>query len=73
MLLATTENFQFFAKPIQNYSAFATLLSFYVLTFPDLQRGYRYYQESLRTEASTNWLVITIVALLLLTALALWH
>ncbi len=73
MLLTTTENFHDFAKPVQNYSAFAALLSFYVLTFPDLQRGFRHWQDSYRTEASTNWLAITMAALVVLIGLALWH
>ena len=72
MLVATTENFHVFAKPIQNYSAFAALLSFYVLTFPDLQRGFRWH-DLYRTEASTNWLAITMASLFVLIGLALWH
>jgi len=73
MLCVTFERLRIFAKPIQNYSAFAALASFYMLTFPDIQRGYRYYEESLRTEASNTWLYITITALAILVILAIWH
>ncbi len=73
MLCATTEHVKFFAKPIQNYSAFAALGSFYILTFPDIQRGYRYYEENLRSEASNTWLLITFVCLAILVILTIWH
>ncbi len=73
MLCDTTERFEFFAKPIQNYSAFASLSSFYLLTFPDIQRGFRYFQDDLRLEATNTWLVITFAALAILIALTLWH
>ncbi len=73
MLCDTSARLKFFSKPIQNYSAFAALSSFYLLTFPDIQRGFRYFQEDLRLEASNIWLVITFVALAMLVALTLWH
>ena len=73
MLCETNERFTFFAKPIQNYSAFAALGSFYILTFPDIQKGYRYYEENLRPEASNTWLLVTFGCLAVLIILAIWH
>ncbi len=73
MLCSTSERLTFFAKSVQNYSAFAALGSFYILTFPDIQRGFRFYEDHLRPEASKLWLIITIVSLALLVMLAIWH
>ena len=73
MLCATSSHLSFFSKPLQNYSAFAALSSFYLLTFPDIQRGARYFQETTRLEASNLWLIITFVALIVLVSLSIWH
>ena len=73
MIFSTSERLSFFAKQIQNYSAFAALGCFYLLTFPDIQRGYRYYEEYLRPEASNTWLIVTIAALIILVILAICH
>ena len=73
MLCDTSKRLEFLAKPIQNYSAFATLSSFYLLTFPDIQRGFRYFQDDLRLEASNTCLIITFAALAILVGLTLWH
>ncbi|QMU61097.1 MAG: DUF2157 domain-containing protein [Gammaproteobacteria bacterium] len=73
MLCATTNQLNYFAKPLQNYGAFAALLSFYMLTFPEIQRGFRYFDDHLRTQASTVWLALTFSALVLLVILAIWH
>lgn len=73
MICTEFDRFEFFAKPLQNYGAFAALLSFYVLTFPDIQRGFRFIEDNLRIQASNTWLTLTIAALLLLVLVTLWH
>ncbi len=73
MICAEIHRFDFFAKPLQNYGAFAALLSFYVLTFPDIQRGFRLFDDSLRIQASDTWLILTITSLLLLILVTIWH
>jgi len=73
MLCSTYKKLEFFAKPVQSYSAFAALTSFYFLTFPEIQRGHAYLQDSIRPEASSIWVVTTFAALFVLVALTLWH
>jgi len=74
MLMHTSKLLNEFADPVQNYSMLGTLFSLYVLTFPELQSGMTsYYHENYRLPAEPVWIVSTLVALVLLAGLALWH
>ncbi len=74
MLMHTSKQLNGFAGPVQNYSVIGALFSLYVLTFPDLQSGLRsFYDESFRLQAGSAWIVSTLIALAVLTVLALWH
>jgi uncharacterized membrane protein len=75
MVFATYERLAAFARPLQRYGIFAALVSAYALTFPRLQSGRwsSWNKEPLREAASANWLVLSVIGLLLALALAWWH
>lgn len=64
-----------FASPVQRYAALAALLSFYALTFPELNRGVSQWQGNAGPRAADFgvWIAPTMVALAAVTTLALWH
>ncbi len=65
MLLQGRGDAQALAHTLQRYAAFAALGCLYLLTFPDLLRHARHDHLA--------WWLITLVALLLVVALAAWH
>ena len=74
MLMATSGHFTAFAPIVQRYAAFAALCSFYVLTYPRVQSGLRWIGGELtRKSADSGWLMATLLALVVVAALALWH
>lgn len=65
MLLHMRDGWQPLAHTVQRYAAFAALGCLYLLTFPQLLRHGR--------DGSGMWSLATVVALLLVVALAAWH
>lgn len=74
MVFATYDRLAAFARPVQRYAIFATLVCAYVLTSPHMQSGHGSLWESgTRAAASNDWLLWTLLALGLVVVLALWH
>ncbi len=74
MLMQSYSRLKEFSGAVQNYSVIGVLISLYALTFPRLQSGFHYYYDSIaRVEADSLWIISTIVALVILFGLALWH
>jgi uncharacterized membrane protein len=74
LVMATYGHLSPFSGVVQRYSAFASLASLYVLTFPDLHRGVEWGTGSrLRVAAHGPWVMVTVIALAVVIALALWH
>lgn len=75
MVFVTYDRLAVFASPVQRYGIFAALASAYVLTWPDMQSGRwsRWDAGALRAAAGGEWLALTLVGLVVVVALALWH
>lgn len=77
LLFATFDRLRGFAGITQRYAATGALLAFFSLTFPYVYtaRAWRYAEEAVAIQPSVPaaWLVATIVAAVLLLALAFWH
>lgn len=74
MLLATYPKLAHLAPIAQRYGALASVSTLFVMTFPTLQAGYRWWTaDELRTTAPTVWQVATVAALAIVVILALWH
>jgi uncharacterized membrane protein len=76
MLFATFERLADFARPAQRYGIFAALVCAYALTSPYIQSGQwgqMWGDKTLRAAASGSTIAATVVALALVTGLALWH
>lgn len=62
------------AAPVQRYALFASLVAFYLLTFPDFQEAGGWWHDlEMREPATPKWLVLSILALIAVIALAVWH
>ncbi len=58
-----------FAAPARRYAVFATLASFYLLTFPWFNR----WREDHIVTPDSPWLILTLIALLFFVGAAVWH
>jgi uncharacterized membrane protein len=73
--MATYSTLALLSGTVRSYTAFASLLCLYALTFPGLHRG-RYAwitNEPLRAVASTKWQILTAAALLLVLVATWWN
>jgi len=75
MVMATFRHLAPFGVLVQRYAAFAALVSFYALTFPDLQRGLEWRAGSgrLHGTAPSLWVIVTVTVLAIVVGLAVWH
>ena len=75
LVMATYSHLSPFSGVVQRYSAFASLASFYALTFPHLHRGVEWWGAGgrVRVAAQGPWVIVTLITLAAVIALALWH
>jgi len=75
MVMATDRQLASFGVVVKRYAAFAALVSFCALTFPDLQRGLEWRAGSGRLHGTAPglWVIVTVVVLLIVVGLAVWH
>jgi uncharacterized membrane protein len=74
MVLETRQTTRDIAGPVQRYALFASLLAFFALTFPAFQqKGGLAFGAEPHGIAPMGWWILTITALAVLLALALWH
>lgn len=77
MLFTTYERLEPFARIVQRYSLFTVLVCAYALTSPAIQSRiiwlYNFAKNPSRQPAGTGFLVVTLLALAIVVALALWH
>jgi uncharacterized membrane protein len=77
LLFATFDRLRGFAGITERYAAAGALLTFFSLTFPDVHttRSWRSAEEvsAIQTAVPAAWLIATIVAAVVLLALAFWH
>lgn len=64
-----------FAPMVQRYAAFAALMSFYALTFPDLHRGFASVMGRIGVREAVHgpWIIVTLVLIGTVVGLAVWH
>lgn len=75
LVMATDRKLTAFSDAIQRAATFGTLMSSYVLTFPDLHRGLQWRESNatFRAVAQSSWIAVTLVVVAAVIVLALWH